>query len=346
MDAVIVGAGPAGCKTAEMIAKSGYDVLVLEEHPEVGKPVQCTGLVSEKIGKIPEEIIVNKIKKARFYSGGEFFEVKSKKLVYVIDREKFDKYLARKAEEAGAKFKFRTRFLDFKSGKVITTAGNFRTKLLVGADGPNSLVAKKSGIKLSDNILFAIQVCVESDFESDAVELWFGSDMAPGLFAWVVPESSSKARVGLMTNKNPNVYLEKFLKKRFGRAEASNRIGDMIRYGLIKKSVSDNVLLVGDAACQIKPFSAGGLIYGQIGANHAGKACIKALKADNFSKKFLSKNYDKQWKKELVKPIRKGLFMKKVFSKIQDKPFSFKLIKSLGITKISDFMDMDFLGKS
>jgi geranylgeranyl reductase family protein len=345
VDAVIIGAGPAGCKTAEIIAKAGYDVFVSEEHKEIGKPVQCTGLVSKKIGKIPKELIVNKIKKARFYSGREFFEIKSKKPVYVIDREKFDKHLAKRAEKAGAKFKLRTRFLDFKNGKVITTAGNYETKILVGADGPNSLVARKCGIELPKNVLLAVQVYVKHTFEPDTVELWFGSDIAPGLFAWIVPESSSKARAGLMTNKSPNVYLEKFIKKRFGKIETSNRTGDMVRYGLIKKSVADNVLLVGDAACQIKPFSAGGLVYGQIGASYAGKACIKALEENDFSKNFLSRNYDKQWKKELANPIRKGLFIKKIFSKIQDEPFSFKLIKSLGVTKLSDFLDMDFLGK-
>jgi flavin-dependent dehydrogenase len=112
---------------------------------------------------------------------------------------------------------------------------------------------------------------------------------------------------------------------------------------LIRKSVADNVLLVGDAACQIKPFSAGGLVYGQIGAKHAGEACVKALQSNNLSEKFLLENYDKKWKKELAGPIRKGLLMKKVFSKFGSK--SFKLIKNLGIAKLSSVMDMDFLGK-
>lgn len=342
-DVVVVGAGPAGCRTAELIAKKGFNVLVLEEHLEIGKPVQCTGLVSQRIGKIPKKIIVNKIKTAKFCSGDESFEVKSKKSVYVIDRWKFDKQIAEKARNAGVEFKTSTRFLDFRNGEVATSNGIYRTKLLVGADGPNSTVAKVSGIELPNNILSAVQVNVKSQFDPDIVELWFGSDIAPGLFAWVVPESSSAARVGLASDKNSNRFFEEFLKKRFGNLKSTGRIGDFIRYGLIEKSVTDNVLLVGDAACQIKPFSAGGLVYGQIGAKYAGEACVKALQKNDFSEKFLLENYDKKWKKELAGPIRKGLVMKKIFSKFGSK--SFKLIKNLGITKLSSVMDMDFLGK-
>jgi len=342
-DVVVVGAGPAGCRTAELIAKKGFNVLVLEEHPDIGKPTQCTGLVSQRIGKIPSKIIVNKIKKAKFCSGDESFEVKSKKSVYVIDRRKFDRKIAEEAKKVGVNFKTSTRFLDFKNGEVSTSNGIYRTKLLVGADGPNSSVAGVSGIELPKNILSAVQVNVKSNFDPGTVELWFGSDVAPGLFAWVVPESSSKARVGLAADKYPNKFFERFFRKRIGNLKSTGRIGDVIRYGLIKKSVSENILLVGDAACQIKPFSAGGLVYGQIGAKYAGEACVKALHSNNFSEKFLLENYDKKWKKELAGPIRKGLLMRKIFSKFGKK--SFKLIKNLGITKLSSVMDMDFLGK-
>jgi geranylgeranyl reductase family protein len=342
-DVVVVGGGPAGCRTAELVAKKGFKVLVLEEHPSIGKPVQCTGLVSQRIGKIPKKIIVNKIKVAKFCSVDGSFEIKSKKSVYVIDRGKFDDHIAKKAKKVGVDFRLSTRFLDFKNGEVITSKGNYRTKILVGADGPNSSVAKISGIELPNNILSAVQVRAKSNFDPDTVELWFGSGVAPGLFAWVVPESNKISRVGLATDKNPNNFFEKFLKKRIGNIKPTQRIGDVIRYGLIRKSVADNVLLVGDAACQIKPFSAGGLVYGQIGAKHAGEACVKALQSNNLSEKFLLENYDKKWKKELAGPIRKGLLMKKVFSKFGSK--SFKLIKNLGIAKLSSVMDMDFLGK-
>ena len=345
MHVIIVGAGPSGCLVGKIIAEKGYDVLILEEHSEIGKPVQCTGLVSQRIGKIPKEIVVNKIKKAKFFSKGKFFEIKSKKKVFLLDREKYDKYLARKAERAGAKIKLNTRFLNFKNCKVMTSKRTYETKILVGADGPNSTVAKVCKISLPKNLLKAVQVKVKSSFVKDTVELWFGSDIAPGLFVWVVPENEEIARVGLMTHLNPNKFFDKFLEKRFENCKVFGRCGDVIRYGLIKKSVSNNVLLVGDAACQVKPFSAGGLVYGKICAEIVGKACVKALEENNFSERFFLENYEKKWKKKLGFSIKQGLLMKKFFSKIQDKPFAFDLIKNLGISKLAAFLDMDFLGK-
>lgn len=345
MDVVIVGAGPAGCKTAEIVAKSGYEVLVLEEHPKIGSPVQCTGLVSREIGRVPKQIILNKINKAKFCCGNDFFEIKSKHPMLLLDRGKYDVWMAKNAKKAGAKIETSSRFLDSKNHTVFTNHGKFETKILVGADGPNSLVAKSVGIKLPDNLLFAMQVNVNSSFDSDTVELYFGSNVAPGAFAWVVPENENTARVGLMTTQNPNRYLDRLLKARFNRAVFSNKIGDVIRYGLIEKSVSDKVLLVGDAACQVKPFSAGGLVYNKIGAEIAGKAVITALENDNFSKDFLMKQYDNRWKDKLILPIMQGLLFKSIFSKMSEMPSIFSAIKIFGVTKLADFLNVDFLQK-
>ncbi|MEM5829307.1 MAG: NAD(P)/FAD-dependent oxidoreductase [Candidatus Aenigmatarchaeota archaeon] len=342
-DCIIVGAGPAGCITGENVARKGYTVLILEEHSKIGEPVQCTGLVSKRIGKIPKDMILNKIDKARFFSGDKFFEINSRERMFVLDRRKYDLWLARRAEKAGAEIKTSTRFLDFKGNTIFTNKGKFKCKVLVGADGPNSTVAKKAGINQPKNFLFALQVKVESNFEARSVELHFGSKIAPGSFAWVVPENEKIARVGLMTNKNPNNYLENFLKLRFDKKIFSNRIGDVIRYGLIEESVSDNVLLVGDAACQVKPFSAGGLVYNKICAEIAGDAIVKAIETNNFSRDFLMENYDKKWKGRLAWPIKKGLLVKWFLSKISDKPFLFSLIKNLNLSNLARLLDIDLL---
>ena len=344
-DAIIIGAGPAGCRTGEIVSSSSYNTLIIEEHSAVGVPTQCTGLASERIGKIPKKIVLNKIKNARFCSGNSCFSVKSKEKVYVIDRAGFDRYNATRARSAGVEFKMKTRFSSVKNN-IVFADKKYETKILVGADGPNSSVAKARKIKLPKNIVAGMQARVKGDFDANTVELHFGSDVAPGMFAWVVPENDKIARVGLMANKNPVKYFDKFVEKVAGNAKMKDKFGDVVRYGLIDKSCCDGTILVGDAACQIKPFSAGGLVYGQIGAEHAGKACVKALEQNDFSEEFFTENYDEKWKEELAGPIRKGMIFKKIFSMIADKPLMFSIIKNMKITELSALLDMDFLGKS
>jgi len=345
-DIVVIGAGPAGCRTAEIVSSKGYNTLVIEEHKAIGKPTQCTGLVSSRIGKIPKKIILNKIKNARFCSGKSCFEVKSKEKAYAIDRAGFDRFTATKARSSGVEFKLRARFHGLKNNKIHAGGREYEAKILVGADGPNSSVAKAKGIQLPKNFISGMQARLEGSFDSNTVELHFGSDVAPGFFAWIVPEDEYIAKVGLMTYKNTVKYFEKFVKTTVGNVKMRDRFGDFVRYGLIEKSCSDNTILVGDAACQIKPFSAGGLVYGQIGARYAGEACVKALEQNNFSEEFFLENYDKKWKDELARPIRTGLFFKKIFSAICDEPLVFDIARYLGIPSLSGLLNMDFLGKS
>jgi len=344
-DVVVIGSGPAGCRTAEIVAKEGYEVIVIEEHSEAGKPTQCTGFVSEKIGKIPDDIIVNKISKARFCSGKSCFEVKSKKPMILMDRLGFDKFVFGEALAAGVQFRFSTRYKQFEEDNVLTNNASYKTRILVGADGPNSTVARTNGLKLPENKLLLMQVNVKSTFDPSTVELWFGSNVAPGSFAWVVPENEEIARVGLMTDKNPILYFEKFLKDRIGEATVFNRIGDSIRYGLIEKSVTNRVLLVGDAAAEVKPFSAGGLVYGQICARIAGEACINALEANDFSEKFFYENYEKVWKSQLAGAIKKGMMLKSVISKFEDNSVVFVMLNKLGLAKLASVIDVDLIGK-
>ena len=135
-----------------------------------------------------------------------------------MDRHAFDKFVYGEAAAAGVEFKFNTRFVGYEKTdggvKVKTTNGEFETKILVGADGPNSSVAKAANLKQPENQLFLIQVRAKAKYDAEVAELWFGSDVAPGNFAWVVPESETVARVGLMTNDHPRAFFEKFFEKR------------------------------------------------------------------------------------------------------------------------------------
>ncbi len=319
-DVVIVGAGPIGCKVGELLGKN-HEVLIIDKKSEIGKPVQCTGFNSKRIFElsgVSKRVVINKVTKSKFFSpNGNYMTLKSKRPFYVLDRELFDKELAKKARRNNVEIKMKIEFKSFRREKdfleIKTNKGNFRTKLLVGADGPSSTVARISNLPQPDNLIVGVQETIQGHFDLTCSELWFDSKISPDFFAWVVPEGDDQARIGVASSRKVGYYYQKFVEKRVGKnIKTKDKVSGLIRYGLIKDSVSDRVLLVGDAACQVKPFSGGGLIYGLIAAKIASKTCEKSLKEEKYDYSFLKKNYDDKWKEKLKWPILKGLWISQI----------------------------------
>jgi len=351
-DVVIVGGGPIGCKIGELLGKD-FKVLIIDRKKEIGKPVHCTGLTSSRIFKlsgVSKDLVLNKIYRSFFYSPNEtHFTLKPNKPFYVLDRELFDKELAEKAKENNVEIKMETEFKGFlrkeKNLIIKTSKKKFETKLLIGADGPNSTVAASVNLTQPNKLLVGIQETVKGSFDKNSCELWFGSKIVPGFFGWVVPINENWARIGVASLRKSGEYLENFIKKRVGLfAEKKDKVGGIIRTGLIKTSVSDNILLVGDAASQIKPFSGGGLIYGLIGSKLASEACKKALEEEKYDYLFLKKNYEEKWKGELKWSIIKGMILSNIVYNSPDwvLNYGFWFLKlSSGI--IQSFLDPDFI---
>lgn len=348
-DVIIIGAGPIGCKTAELLGKNNLKVIVLEKNNKIGKYSACTGLVSNRIfdlSGVSKKVVVNKIKSARFYSTkNNFIELKHRTPVYVIDRNKFDKELAEKAKKY-SEIKLSTSFEDYiiEDNFVIvkTNRGIFKSKIIIGADGPNSLVARKAEINLPDNLLVGVQSTIKSDYISDTVELWL--KQSPDFFAWVVPENEEWARIGIAAKNNVTKYFRKFVEMRIeNKIKYKNRISGLIRFGIINNSVSDNVILVGDAASQVKPFSGGGLVYGLIGSKIAADACAKAIKNKRYDYSFLKENYDDAWKQKLYWPMKKGLLLNKIINNIPESILDFGIGTSNFMKPFLENQDMDLL---
>jgi len=294
-DVTIIGAGPAGLYLAKQLA--GLEVEILEEHSEIGKPVQCTGLISKNIDElleVPEECMLNKVKGARLYSpSGKVVELKRKEdQAYVVDRAIFDKKLA---EGLDITFSSRVSSLDFDS------------KIIVGADGPNSTVAKLAEFPRIEETLTGLQYIIKESYDPDFVELHFGTNIANGFFAWVVP-AGEFLRVGLATKENPKQYLDNFLNKKFPSAEILETQAGVIPMKWRSQIVKENIALVGDAAGQVKPTTGGGVYMGLSSA----KILADAIKEDELEK------YEKEWNEKIKPELSTGNLIRNVLKKLSD----------------------------
>ncbi len=222
---IIIGAGPIGCYAAYLLAKAGKHVEIFEEHYNVGKPIQCAGLVTAKIFDIIDfpinEVIINRIKKAKIISTNKEFVLQFKRPDIVLDREKFDKLIAKKAVEAGANLYVGYKFLSLakKDEKIVLKIKNLgkkriehaETDILIGADGPLSRVAAYLNKKRKRQTIYAAQARVKMPVEQDTFKVRLNCPKKTKLFTWIVPESSSVARIGLEAKVGAMLKLKKFL---------------------------------------------------------------------------------------------------------------------------------------
>lgn len=317
----IIGAGPAGSYAAYLLSKNNLDVSVFEEHKSIGLPVQCTGITTsllKDIIKLEKGVIVNEIEKARIFSPDKkFIEVKLKEKNIIIDRHKFDDQIAEMAKKQGAKFFLNHKFIENRGNiAIVKDRENDKIKEikfdhLIGADGPLSQVAKCNNMFGKREFWQGIQARVKIK-NDNLVEFYpyFGT------YAWLVPENKEVARVGLAAKKYANVLFKNFLFK-FKKIKKE----DIVEYqaGLIPeynpglKTQKGSIYIVGDAACQVKATTGGGIIQ--------GLTASKSL-ADSIINK---RDYDKEWRKLLGRELWLHLKARNIMDKFKEKDWN-KLI--------------------
>jgi len=344
-DVVIAGGSVAGLLCAREVASKGHSVLVIEEDYEIGTPEHCGGLVSlsglEELGVIPfRKTFDHMIESAEItFPNGNSFTINSKKQkVIEISRRELDKQIAHQAQKNGAEIKVRTSFQEITDTGIRTNEENINCKIFVDARGVSSLIHKDR-----TGILSSAQYEIYADWiKKGKVEVIFDQKKYPGFFAWIIPSGEGKGKVGV-AGRGIKVAdtLENILKEK-GKFSTIRKIFAAIWIKVpIKNFVEGKTVIIGDAAGQAKPTTAGGIFTIGMGGVYAGQAISEFLKTNNSE---WLEQCQKRWNERFGNAFEKQVFERKILERIDNKTVNklFETITPEIIKDISEKDDFDF----
>lgn len=320
-DVIIVGAGPTGGRTATHLASLGHRVLMLEEHTEIGRPFQCAGLVTPKalqeVGLF--DSVLEEVDGARIHGpSGTLAPVGTDGILrtYVVCRKKFDQGVVQQGMEAGA-----TLWLDSRPIHAEVTGDCVRLdieseqqevsltcKLLIGCDGAHSWTRRTFKMGKPKEMMIGFQAEVLGyEGKERWLDMYSGSEIAPGFFGWVIPSGFGTHRIGVWSTPDrlngrsveqcyDDLRSHPKWKDRFSNLTEVARFCGPIPSGMVKKTVKDRVMLLGDAAGMAKPTTGGGIGPGFRQISGILQPLSKAIFDDNLGEKHLSKITSKHFK--------------------------------------------------
>ncbi len=307
VDVLVVGAGPAGSVAAAEARRAGpeLDVVLLERDRAVGTPVRCAeGVGDAGLREFADpdgaDWAARRITRVIFLAPDDTeVKVAERDVGWILDRTRFDAVLAAQAGAEGATVLVggeavgMTRVGDGRWDVRVRRRGveeTYRTRIVIGADGVEAMVGRWAGldtrVPARDMESCAQYVLQGIDFDPSAIYLQFGDHIAPGGYAWIFPRSTAAANVGLgivalkSDGRNARQYLDAWVARRFpGGAQTGYTVGGVIVHTTIRRTVTDGVLIAGDAAHMVNPLSGGGIVNAMKAGRLAGRTAAEAVRA-------------------------------------------------------------------
>jgi geranylgeranyl reductase family protein len=352
LDIVVIGGGPGGLFAAERLAARGFRVHLFEEHPVVGAPVHCTGVLARDAFKefgLPGDACLNDVRTARFVSpsGVTVSHTTTTVEAVVIDRSVFDRSLEARARAAGAELDQGRRAVDIEidaDAATVTfdTGAPVRARAVVLACGARYSMQRRLGLGFPLAHLQSAQAELACATPGD-VEVHFGSGVAPGGFAWAVPvrrPSGWSVRVGVMASHDAPLFFREMVGRvapRWGVSaqELPAPRRRMLPLAPIHRTYADRLLVVGDAAGLVKATTGGGIYYSLLSGAIAADVLLDGLVHDRLDARAL-KEYERRWQAKCASEFSAQLQLRRVAERLDDREIDalFELALTDGIMPI------------
>jgi digeranylgeranylglycerophospholipid reductase len=369
-DIVIVGAGPAGSSAALSAAKKGIKVALLEKEESVAETVRTSGVTwiqNIKEFEIPDDCF-NPIKNYSFCSPNNEVTISGQTpQAAVLDVRKTYRWLAKQAEDAGTEVFLKTNVKDIiknEKGDIIGISasnpdGNvsFFGNVIIDASGFGSIVSKSMGF-VTQWKRFGAGAEYEAKAENVDSETWWlmvGEKYSPAGYAWIFPTSKDTVRIGVGVGKpessvDPTERLKELMESKPGPINNLGKITPIeFHYGLIpndglsRKTVYNNLILVGDSAGQANPLVLEGIRYAIKFGRVAGDVASDAIKSGKTDESNLMP-YEINWRKEIESKIKSAGKVQDRWIGLSDEQWDKELdiIKELKSEEFLDFIKADF----
>ena len=291
VDVLCSGLGPAGARAAAAAARRGLRVLAIDRKREPGLPVQCAEFVPALIGSNVSGLarsVRQSIRAMETYVDTEAPDLTDPFPGQMLDRAAFDAALVDEALEAGAACRFATtlRAVDRDGSVELSDGTRMRARVLIGADGPRSLVGRAIG-SVNRHLVETRQVTVPLHKAHDATDI-FLSAATPGGYAWLFPKGEV-ANVGAGVDPAHKGALKAIVDDLHDSLVAAGRVGREILMrtggaipvgGMVKPTGTlgaTQVLLAGDAAGLANPVTGAGIAAAVHSGALAGEAAAAAV---------------------------------------------------------------------
>ena len=303
-DVIIVGAGPAGAIASKTCAEKGLSTLLLEKaviprFKLCGGGVSTSALSHLDFG-IEKELIERECYGARVHFKDHQIELKkSSRLAILVSRDNFDAYIVSKAVDAGVVLQEGEKATSIKPepSKVVveTTNEKYNAKVVIGADGVNSIVSKHVRDSYKPNEL---GLCIAADIPAtndevdeyieNAIDIHYG--LTKSCYGWVFPKAKhfSVGVAGILPSmKSPRKIFMQFLEKLGFRTDVVTHAHLIPSGGYEREVCSDRLILVGDAAGFVDPFYGEGIKYAFISGKLAAERVVESYENEDYSKSAL-----------------------------------------------------------